>query len=270
MPYHSQQTAILQTIQDWSPPGGERLAYLLSTLGGEYFYLFLIPLLLWFAPWRSAVPAARVMIWTDLAGEWIKWTVKWPRPSDSVALAQETSPGFVSTHAAISLGVAVVLAWDRPRLRPWLALWVLGVGWSRVRLGVHFPLDVVGGWALGWLVAMLALHLGEDSRRAAYLSVSLGLLFALLWPAGGGTESLQRDLGMLFGLEVGLLQRLRGEQDSGPPKELSKLWGLLRLLAMLIAYVGLKAIDWPRLPRYLILALLASWRKADGAEKEIS
>ncbi|MDP2269519.1 MAG: phosphatase PAP2 family protein [Archangium sp.] len=56
---------------------------------------------------------------------------------------------FPSTHAATAVALAVALfAIDHP-LAPWVALWALGVSFSRVWLGVHFPSDVVSGAALG-------------------------------------------------------------------------------------------------------------------------
>jgi len=43
------------------------------------------------------------------------------------------------------------------------------IGWSRVALGVHWPSDVIGGWAFGLLWVLLTLKpterlLDADSR----------------------------------------------------------------------------------------------------------
>lgn len=95
------------------------------------------------------------------------------RPADEQHLVAAQSFAFPSGHAANStlvwLCLALLLA-RSPRARApaiWAAVWLaLLVGLSRVVLGVHWPSDVIGGWALGlfWILLLLRLSghpLGE-------------------------------------------------------------------------------------------------------------
>ena len=68
---------------------------------------------------------------------------------------------FPSGHSASAFACATVIAWASPRLAvPAFVLAAL-VAWSRVYVGVHWPLDVLGGAALGVLVATALLRLAK-------------------------------------------------------------------------------------------------------------
>ena len=78
-----------------------------------------------------------------------------------------SSGSFPSGHAAISFACAATLAWLTP-LSP-IALYALAalIAFSRVYDGVHYPLDVIAGAALGLGVATALRLLVEARRRSA-------------------------------------------------------------------------------------------------------
>ena len=65
--------------------------------------------------------------------------------------------GFVSSHAANTMSVALLfsLIWRQKNNHGWwLMLYVALNCYSRMYLGVHYPGDIIGGLALGSLVAV--------------------------------------------------------------------------------------------------------------------
>ena len=74
---------------------------------------------------------------------------------------------FPSGHATVSFACATVLALAVPRLRvPLYALAVL-ISFSRVYVGVHFPLDVIAGAVLGVAIAIALRTLEAVLRQSA-------------------------------------------------------------------------------------------------------
>ena len=75
--------------------------------------------------------------------------------------------GFASSHAANTFGVATLMWLVLKMYRPWIALlflWSLGVGYTRIYLGVHYPGDILVGYFVGFLSALIAFLLLSLAR----------------------------------------------------------------------------------------------------------
>jgi undecaprenyl-diphosphatase len=95
----------------------------------------------------------------------VKQLVGRGRPPLSLRLVTETGPSFPSGHAtdsaALFVALGIIVAAVLLRRPPARALCVLAgfacaalIGLSRLMLGVHWPTDVLAGWAVGTIVAV--------------------------------------------------------------------------------------------------------------------
>ena len=66
---------------------------------------------------------------------------------------------FPSAHAANSFAMATVVSWRLGRFAPLFYLIAAAVAYSRVYVGVHYPLDALGGAVLGALLGHLSIRL---------------------------------------------------------------------------------------------------------------
>lgn len=91
----------------------------------------------------------------------------YPEPEPLVSVP--TDNAFPSGHAASSFACATLLALAAPRLAAPLFLLAAGIAVSRVYVGVHYPLDILGGAVLGVAVATALRWLAAARRRRAPL-----------------------------------------------------------------------------------------------------
>jgi undecaprenyl-diphosphatase len=89
-----------------------------------------------------------------LVYETIKALVQRPRPHVSRIVALPHSSSFPSGHATSSFACAVVIGALVPRLRGAVLILAVLIAYSRLYVGVHYPLDVLAGAGLGLLVGL--------------------------------------------------------------------------------------------------------------------
>ena len=124
----------------------------------------------WSRPWLWTRVGAAILVaesCSALLKEWIERDrppVADPLPESLVDTPATYS--FPSGHATVSFACAATLALAVPRLSiPLYTLAVL-ISFSRVYVGVHYPLDVVAGAILGIAIARALRMLGAALRRS--------------------------------------------------------------------------------------------------------
>lgn len=79
--------------------------------------------------------------------------------------------GFVSSHAANFFALSTYLFLLLKKQSKWwglLFIWAILIGYSRMYLGVHYPLDVIGGALLGIFIGWLVFKLLTKFAKITY------------------------------------------------------------------------------------------------------
>lgn len=128
--------------------------------------------------WRDAGRLALALVTTVVLTDYaLKPVVDRARPyfmtpEIHVMVERPSNSSFPSGHAATAVAGAVVLTAVLPS---GLAIWwllAIGIGYSRVYLGVHFPFDVIAGAFVGGATAEAVLRLTRTANLTPQSSVA--------------------------------------------------------------------------------------------------
>lgn len=162
---------LLQSAIDLSALGGFTLQWLLGGASG----LFLV----YIKRRAEAAWLAGSVVGASVLNAGLKSMLHRPRPELVPHLANVSNASFPSGHAMISaaiyLTIGAMLAETQPQrsarifLMAFAGLLVLLIGVSRIYLGVHWPSDVLAGWSLGAVWALVVFVANRTLRsRAAH------------------------------------------------------------------------------------------------------
>jgi membrane-associated phospholipid phosphatase len=161
--------AVRSDIHAYASP---RLTYLMRSVTqmGEPWFLVMLGLLVAVILMRrgrvrAALPFVTATVGGELANTVLKLGFHRPRPEAFFGLPQPIAFSFPSGHAMVSTcffgGLAILVCGRRRQVRYWVAAGLIAglIGFSRIYLGVHYPSDVLGGYAAG--IVVLALVYGR-------------------------------------------------------------------------------------------------------------
>ncbi len=151
-------------------------------------YAFLLYLIYKNYGWKGTlvilVSVALMITATDQIASLFKHGVRRPRPCQVAELKEQMRYvadgcgrfGYFSAHAASSMAAAVFLGLS---LQKWykylpflLLIWAVITGYSRIYLGVHYPLDVISGMAFGGLTGWLFYLLQKWGQKKFKTSIN--------------------------------------------------------------------------------------------------
>ncbi len=152
MPIQNSRSPILTDVMVVITWMGDRTAYIIFGVSLFVFFYF---------RYRSLIFPIQTSIVLLVAGglnRWLKGLIDRPRP-EALHLIEAGSMSFPSGHAMSSIaffGFLIYLvwrlistAWIRWLISILLTLLILLIGFSRVYLGVHYPSDILAGYAAG-------------------------------------------------------------------------------------------------------------------------
>ncbi|MGW1793021.1 phosphatase PAP2 family protein [Streptomyces tubercidicus] len=155
----------------------------------------------WSARRRPGAPAAVAgLVWAPLAAGIallanipIRSFVERPRPFKDHAGLEVLIPGksdfsFVSDHATLTMAVGVGLFIAHRKFGLLGILLALAEGFCRVYMGVHYPTDVIGGFALGTAVALLLAPPAQAMLVPLTTAISRSKLAWLVCAPGAGAD----------------------------------------------------------------------------------
>ncbi len=267
---------VIKTIQQIHGPYLDAFFRTITSLGGGEVYILLLPIFFWCFDTSLGAHAGLVFLTSSYVANGLKDLFQQPRPfqiDPTVKLDDASSYGLPSFHAmeaTVMWGMFAI--WLK---KPWFwalaVTMVLLIGFSRVYLGVHFPTDVLAGYAIGVFFLLIYATGGHTLERwlkalpfrlQIWLSLTVPLVLAISHPTDDVIVIMSALSGFCLGLA--LLYRYVSFSAKGPiwQRILRFLVGDIAILALyaaprLVGFVGLDAIHSQL--RYLHYGVIGFW-----------
>ena len=286
-------TSVIVWVQSFVGQGVDPIFKFFTYLGREELYLVLLPLVYWCISKPIGVGLGYIV----MLSTWLNCALKnifdiarpceAPNPCDTPIRVPlpEVTYSFPSNHAQGAVANWGYLALHLRRRIGWVVagILMLGIGLSRIVLGVHFPEDVIGGWLIGILLLVVYAWAevpvgrwiaGQKTIVQLVLAVAVPVLLIFLHPADTQgqypAEGAVTPMSVMVGFGIGLIMEhtwVRFKVDGEWWRR--GLRYLLGVILVVIVYLGPKLLLREEMPygleatarfvRYALLGWVAAF-----------
>ncbi len=141
-------------VQQFSTPVLDSFFRWITLLGDQEYYMIVLPLIYWNWSKEFGIRFSLVFVISIYMNTAIKYNYMTERPDLAVRLIEEDGFSFPSGHAQGNTAFWGYLAREIDRKWAYIAAAVLIflVAFSRVYLGVHYPVDIIAGVLIGLII----------------------------------------------------------------------------------------------------------------------
>ena len=264
----SDLTAILWA-QEFTTPALTAFFTAITSIGSLEFYMFAIPVIYWLVDKHFGFRFSVFFIFSAYINSGVKHIFMTERPPSELRLVTQEGYSFPSGHAQGSTAFwgFLALKLKTPLAYAGALVMILLVSLSRIYLGVHWPIDILGGITIGICLLLAYYPLSKvDLVKIPLRTWSAGaglvaIVLYLLHPTGDGPMTVGFLLGALIGYRLELIH-VNFREDATLVQNIIKL--VLGLAVLFLLRIVLKpVVSW--LPngvdtviRYGLLGLWAS------------
>ena len=249
------EVSLMVWLQDHLGTVGEKVAEFFTMFGGEAVLVAIVGMLYWGLDKKTGRKIGLSLLLSFTLGTMIKNILVRRRPyfdhkdiaclkpvSKGADIYDISAQGFSMPSGHSTNSAAVFGGIAAQKRKPWLTVLGIGlplaVGISRVCLGVHYPTDVLMGWALGSAVMLLAAVLDEKVQNRVLLTCGL-LLVTLPGFFWCSSDDYYTGMGLMTGF---LLSEFFEERFVRFANTRNILRCVLRILGGVLIFFGLNTL----------------------------
>lgn len=266
---HELELQFIQDLHQFRNPLFDHFFKFLDFFDRQEFFFILIPMIWLGSGWKSGLRLFYILLLSSFMNHALKDFFLSPRPfhlDASLRIIQVGGLGFPSgaAQSVILLSGLLLTFWKSSWKWAVAVTYIALVSFSRIYLGVHFPIDILGGWVIGFCLLAVYFYIfpliERRLRRCNLLSIfalSCAMpILLLIWKTSISTLTI---CSVAIGLSIGLFVVHSYRLFLTPSKNWNEfvLRGLIGVLGTFACYLLTNSIPY-LFPRFLLLGLWVS------------
>ncbi|MDI6917091.1 MAG: phosphatase PAP2 family protein [Thermoplasmatales archaeon] len=238
---------IVKTVQGIGSPLLDKLFAGVTSLGDIMFYILLISLLYWCFSKKTGLKLFCLVLFLGYFGVFLKNIFRTPRPSKALWKTEAGGYSFPSGHVTVTAGFwGYLMTIMRRKLVTVIgSIIIFLVAFSRLYLGVHFLLDIIGGFLIGIAAALWFYYLETriKIKPGFYQKIMLCIFIPLIMFLISMNDASLQLCSLLFGLSFGYVLELKTINASNNIKNKTRASrAVIGLILVSAVFLGFGAI----------------------------